>query len=138
MIARMFSQTTPAMRAARVAGQQVRFASGLPVPPKIATPKSLSGGAGSSNTDAVVSFYKALPKGAEPAKRSRGIKAKYFDGDNASGKPIIATIAVLMLLGYTIEYNGHLSTYSSRVWLTYRAPQECASLAVLRGRRDTA
>lgn len=127
MIARAFSQTTPAARAMRVAGQQVRHSSGLPIPPKIATPKSV-GGSGASNTDAVVSFYKALPKGPEPEKRSMGIKANYFDGKNASGKPLVATIAVLMLIGYTIEYNGHLSMLT--VYADHRAPQERAPLGV--------
>ena len=59
----------------------------------------------------MVDFYKALPKGPEPEKRVTGIKAKYFDGKNASGKPLVATIAALMLFGYALEYNGHLSMY---------------------------
>lgn len=111
MIARAFSPSTNATRAVRVAGQQVRYASNLPIPPKIATPKSVGSGSTGSNTDAVVDFYKALPKGPEPEKRATGFKAKYFDGNNASGKPIVAAIAGLMLFGYTLEYNGHLSTY---------------------------
>lgn len=110
MIARVPQQT----RMLRVAGQQVRLASGLPVPPKIATPKSVSGGASSSsNTEAVVNFYKALPKGPAPAPRATSIKAKYFDGENASGKPILAVIGVLMLVGYTLEYNGHLKYHKN-------------------------
>ena len=113
MIARAFSQRTQAARSMRAAGQQVRCASGLPVPPKIATPKSVSntGSNTSSNTEAVVNFYKALPKGPEPQKRMTGIKDKYFDGNNASGKPIVWTIGVLMVFGYVLEYNGHLSAY---------------------------
>lgn len=58
---------------------------------------------------AVVDFYKSLPKGQASAKRGGGIKARFFDGKNASGAPILFTIGTLMLLGYTIEYNGHLS-----------------------------
>ncbi|WFD36553.1 ATP synthase f chain, mitochondrial precursor [Malassezia cuniculi] len=110
MIARIPQQT----RMLRVAGQQVRHASGLPIPPKIATPKSVSGGSGtSSSTEAVVNFYKSLPKGPAPEKRAVGIKAKYFDGKNASGKPILATIGALLLIGYTIEYNGHLKYHKN-------------------------
>jgi len=60
---------------------------------------------------AVVDFYKSLPKGDAPSKRGGGLKARFFDGKNASGGPILATIGGLMLLGYTIEYNGHLSEY---------------------------
>ncbi|KOS15478.1 hypothetical protein Malapachy_2548 [Malassezia pachydermatis] len=112
MFARAFSQQTKAARAMRVAGQQVRHSSNLPIPPKIATPKSVSSPSG-SNTDAVVSFYKALPKGSEPEKRATGIKAKYFDGKNASGKPLVWTIAGLMLFGYTLEYNGHLKHHKN-------------------------
>lgn len=111
MIARAFSKMTPAARSMRVGGQQVRNASGLPIPPKIATPKSVGTSSSGKNTDAVVSFYKALPKGSEPERRSSGIKGAYFDGKNASGKPIVAVIAALMIFGYTLEYNGHLSTY---------------------------
>lgn len=113
MIARAFSKMTPAARSLRVGGQQVRNASGLPIPPKIATPKSVGSSGSGANTDAVVSFYKALPKGNEPEKRASGIKGKYFDGNNASGKPIIGVIAALMIGGYTLEYNGHLSTYAN-------------------------
>ncbi|WFD32177.1 ATP synthase f chain, mitochondrial precursor [Malassezia sp. CBS 17886] len=108
MIARAFSQTTQAARAVRAGGQQVRCASGLPIPPKIATPQSVAGGESGSNTDSVVGFYKALPKASEPEMRSSGIKERYFNGKNASGKPIVATIGLLMLVGYTLEYNGHL------------------------------
>ena len=39
-------------------------------------------------------------------------KAKYFDGKHASAKPLVWTIAGLMLFGYTLEYNGHLSMYA--------------------------
>lgn len=128
MIARAFSKMTPAARSMRMAGQQVRHASGLPIPPKIATPKSVGNSSSSSNTDAVVSFYKALPKGPEPEKRSGGIKGAYFDGKNASGKPIIGVIAALMIGGYILEYNGHLSTCRD---LTCRVPQERAPLDTL-------
>lgn len=109
MIARV-SPSLKAARAVRAAPSTVRSYSNLPIPPKIATPKSVAGGPGGSNTDAVVSFYKSLPKGDAPASRSSGFKAKYFDGKNASGKPLVWTIAALMLFGYTLEYNGHLST----------------------------
>lgn len=55
----------------------VRHASNLPIPPKIATPKSVQGPAGgdSSRMESVVAFYKSLPKGAAP-KRSGGIKGR--------------------------------------------------------------
>lgn len=112
MIARAFSPSNRAAHTLRVARQQVRFNSNLPIPPKIATPKSVQG-ENAANTEAVVSFYKALPKGSEPAARESGIKGKLFDGKNASGKPIVWTIGFLILFGYTLEYNGHLSTCTS-------------------------
>lgn len=133
MIARAFSPMNKAGRMMRVAGQQVRFNSNLPIPPKIATPKSVQG-ENAANTEAVVNFYKALPKGSEPERRATGIKAKYFDGKNASGKPLLWVIAGLMLFGYTLEYNGHLSTLArcarGLTNIAHRAPQECAPLSV--------
>lgn len=87
----------------------VRNNSSLPIPPKIATPKSAQGPGGSSERmESVVGFYKALPKGEAPQKRGGGIKARYFDGNNASGKPIVATLFTLFLIGYSIDYATHL------------------------------
>lgn len=101
--------TTSAARSARTVGQ-VRFASSLPVPPKVATPSTLSGpGGDSARMESVVNFYKSLPKGPAPKRRGGGIKDRYFDGKNASGAPIVATIGSLLLLGYTIDYHMHLS-----------------------------
>lgn len=56
----------------------VRYASNLPIPPKVATPQSVQGPAGgdSARMSAVVDFYKSLPKGQAPAKRGGGIKAR--------------------------------------------------------------
>ncbi len=73
---------------------------GLPIPPKIATPQSVKGPGGSSaRMDAVVGFYKSLPKGEAKKRSGSGIRARYFDGANASGKPIVATMVVLFLIG---------------------------------------
>ncbi|UZJ51231.1 hypothetical protein CBS101457_000551 [Exobasidium rhododendri] len=91
-----------------------RFASGLPIPPKIATPKSVQGPPGGDSTrmESVVSFYKSLPKGSASAKKGGGIKARYFDGANASGKPIIAAIATFILIGYSLEHQ-HLKHHKN-------------------------
>ncbi|KAF8340816.1 mitochondrial F1-F0 ATP synthase subunit F of fungi-domain-containing protein [Amanita rubescens] len=78
--------------------------SGL-VPPKIATPKLVSGDAG-SGLGPLVDFYSKLPKG-QAAPRVGGIKGRYFTGANASGKPLVAVIVGLFLIGYTIDYNKH-------------------------------
>ncbi|KAF4621855.1 hypothetical protein D9613_012099 [Agrocybe pediades] len=81
------------------------------VPPKIATPKLVSGGSG-AGLGPLVNFYSKLPKGNSTA-RVGGIKGRYFSGDNASGKPIVALITSLFLIGYTIDYNMHLKHHKN-------------------------
>ena len=34
-----------------------------------------------------------------------GVKARYFNGRNASGKPLVALIGGMLLLGYSLHYN---------------------------------
>lgn len=125
----MFARSIPrnlglSAQTARMGG--VRYNSSLPIPPKIATPQSVKGPGGSSaRMDAVVDFYKSLPKGDAPQRRG-GLKGRYFDGKNASGKPIVATLCSLLLIGYTLDYMTHLrkspffSVSVSRSMLTLR------------------
>ncbi|PPR06041.1 hypothetical protein CVT26_007487 [Gymnopilus dilepis] len=75
------------------------------IPPKIATPKLVSGGSGAGLAP-LVDFYSKLPKGSAPA-RPTGIKGRYFSGSNASGKPLVALIVGLFAIGYTLDYNQH-------------------------------
>lgn len=42
----------------------------------------------------VVSFYKALPRG--PAPKATGYKAKYIDGKDVSGMPMLHLIGGLL------------------------------------------
>ena len=49
--------------------------------------------------DAVVNFYKSLPKGQAQKRSGGGIKARFFDGENASGAPIVVTMFSLFLIG---------------------------------------
>ncbi|KAF4589991.1 ATP synthase f chain, mitochondrial precursor [Pleurotus pulmonarius] len=84
------------------------------IPPKIASPGLLSGGSG-DGLSPLVNFYSKLPKGPAPASTGRGLKAKFFSGSNASGAPIVATIFGIFALGYTIDYQMHLSTHSCRL-----------------------
>lgn len=60
----------------------------------------------------VVQFYKSLPQGAAPAYKPSGpigkYKAKYFDGDNASGKPLLHLALFVLGMGYSMEYYFHL------------------------------
>ncbi|TKY86387.1 hypothetical protein EX895_004536 [Sporisorium graminicola] len=105
----MFARTALRQQPALFRMGGVRAQSTLPIPPKIATPKSAQGPGGSSaRMESVVGFYKSLPKGDAPQKRGGGIKARYFDGKNASGKPIVATLFTLFLIGYSIDYATHL------------------------------
>ena len=67
-----------------------------------------SGGSGEGLAP-LVEFYSKLPKGSAPARASSGIKARYFEGANASGKPLAFTILALLGLGYTIDYNSAFS-----------------------------
>ncbi|KZO96789.1 hypothetical protein CALVIDRAFT_563438 [Calocera viscosa TUFC12733] len=83
------------------------------VPPKVASPSSVTGGSVGEQMATVVDFYSKLPKGAAPPMSS-GIKAKYWDGKNASVVPIYGTIAGLMLFGYTLDYFMHLRHHKNK------------------------
>ncbi|PFH53316.1 hypothetical protein AMATHDRAFT_73505 [Amanita thiersii Skay4041] len=74
------------------------------VPPKIATPRLVSGESG-SGLGPLVEFYSKLPKGQATARVS-GIKGRFFNGANASGKPLVAVIVGLFLVGYTVDYHS--------------------------------
>ncbi|KAF8652500.1 hypothetical protein AX16_004373 [Volvariella volvacea WC 439] len=89
-----------------------RSLSGL-VPPKIATPRLVSGGSGAGLTP-LVDFYSKLPKGtAGTTARVGGIKGKWFNGANASGAPIVAVIVSIFAVSYTIDYNMHLKHHKN-------------------------
>ncbi|CAO1624112.1 unnamed protein product [Parajaminaea phylloscopi] len=89
-------------------GVQVRLNSSLPVPPKIATPKSVQGPGGSSaRMEEVVSFYKALPKGPTAVK-----KGPFTNPGN--GKPLVIGIGALLLGAYTLDYMNHLRYHKNR------------------------
>ncbi|GHJ89923.1 hypothetical protein NliqN6_6325 [Naganishia liquefaciens] len=91
-----------------------RRALGSLIPPKIASPAAVSSGGTSTRTQSVISFYSKLPKGPEPAaQKSTGLRGKYFEGPNASGAPILATIFILFGIGYTIDYNMHLKHHKN-------------------------
>ncbi|RSH85835.1 ATP synthase f chain, mitochondrial precursor [Apiotrichum porosum] len=90
-----------------------RSLSGL-IPPKIATPGALSSGSTSARTQSVVDFYSKLPKGPIPASEQvGGVRGKFFEGKNASGKPLLATIFILFGIGYTIDYQMHLKHHKN-------------------------
>jgi len=82
------------------------------VPPKIATPRLVSGGSG-AGLGPLVDFYSKLPKG-HATSTVGGLKARFFDGRNASGIPLVSLIGGLFLIGYTIDYNMHLKHHKNR------------------------
>jgi hypothetical protein len=53
-----------------------------------------------------VSFYSKLPKGPAPAPSALSLKARLFDGKNASGAPLVAGLVGIFLLGYTLDYQS--------------------------------
>ncbi|KAH9982039.1 mitochondrial F1-F0 ATP synthase subunit F of fungi-domain-containing protein [Lactifluus volemus] len=90
-----------------------RQLSGL-VPPKIASPSILSAGKGADLTP-LVAFYSKLPKGPASEPAIRGIKARYFNGKNASASPIVVTFLAIFGLGYTIDYQSTLPPSLSHI-----------------------
>ncbi|KAI0707527.1 ATP17, subunit F of the F0 sector of mitochondrial F1F0 ATP synthase [Cerioporus squamosus] len=82
------------------------------VPPKIASPSILSSGSG-AGLGPLVNFYSKLPKGPSPSTASGGIKARYFNGKNASAAPVLFTILAIFGLGYTIDYQMHLKHHKN-------------------------
>src|SRR6266851_4167456 len=54
----------------------------------------------------LVAFYSKLPKGPASEPAVSGIKARYFNGKNASASPIVFTVLALFGLGYTLDYQS--------------------------------
>ncbi|KAJ1858144.1 ATP synthase f chain, mitochondrial precursor [Coemansia sp. RSA 1822] len=64
----------------------------------------------------VVSLYRNLPKGqAEPQAVGRGpfsrYYARYIQGKNASGAPILHFIGIMLVGGYSLHYCMHLKDH---------------------------
>lgn len=64
-----------------------------------------SGGSGEGLAP-LVNFYSKLPKGPAPASGFGGIKARFFNGKNASALPLWGTIFGIFAFGYTIDYQS--------------------------------
>ncbi|KZL71607.1 hypothetical protein CT0861_09932 [Colletotrichum tofieldiae] len=60
----------------------------------------------------VVNFYEKLPRGPAPETKATGIlgryAAKHFSGKNASAKPIVHALGLLLVIGYAQNYYFHL------------------------------
>ncbi|EMD39466.1 hypothetical protein CERSUDRAFT_80845, partial [Gelatoporia subvermispora B] len=90
----------------------IRRSLGGLVPPKVASPSLLSSGQGAGLAP-LVNFYSRLPKGPAPQPAVRGIKERFFNGKNASGVPLLATILGIFAIGYTIDYQMHLKHHKN-------------------------
>ncbi|CDR37340.1 CYFA0S01e09780g1_1 [Cyberlindnera fabianii] len=82
------------------------------IPPKIASAKNIGSNPAAKRLASVVEFYKALPQGPAPQVKPTGLigryKEKYFNGDNATGKPLLHLSAFVLIFGYSLEYYFHL------------------------------
>ncbi|KAF8266645.1 mitochondrial F1-F0 ATP synthase subunit F of fungi-domain-containing protein [Lactarius quietus] len=63
--------------------------------------------------ESLVAFYSKLPKGPATESTGLGIKARYFNGKNASASPIVVTVLAIFGLGYTIDYQMHLKHHKN-------------------------
>ncbi|KAF9034708.1 hypothetical protein BDZ89DRAFT_506232 [Hymenopellis radicata] len=88
----------------------IRRSLGGLVPPKIATPRLVSGGSG-EGLGPLVEFYSKLPKGNAAPKT--GLKARFANGDNASGTPYVLGILTIFGIGYTLDYQMHLKHHKN-------------------------
>ncbi|KAI1078212.1 mitochondrial F1-F0 ATP synthase subunit F of fungi-domain-containing protein [Whalleya microplaca] len=81
------------------------------IPPKVASPNAIGANPDALRMKRVVNFYEKLPRGPAPEIKATGIlgryQAKHF-GKNASGKPIIHAIGLLLVMGYPLTYYFHL------------------------------
>ncbi|KAF3024847.1 hypothetical protein G7054_g10862 [Neopestalotiopsis clavispora] len=82
------------------------------IPPKVASPSAIGAAPDAVRMKRVVNFYEKLPRGAAPKVEPKGLFGRYqykhFGGDNASGKPIIHAIGLILVIGYPITYYFHL------------------------------
>ncbi|KAJ5195273.1 uncharacterized protein N7498_008711 [Penicillium cinerascens] len=82
------------------------------IPPKIASPNAIGAAQDAARMERVVNFYAGLPRGPAPQTKATGLigryQARYFNGKNASGVPLVHAIGGILILGYSMEYYFHL------------------------------
>ncbi|KAJ5699917.1 hypothetical protein N7455_011813 [Penicillium solitum] len=82
------------------------------IPPKVASPNAIGAAQDAARMERVVTFYAGLPRGPAAAVKPTGLigryQARYFNGKNASGVPLIHAIGGILILGYSMEYYFHL------------------------------
>ncbi|KAI2472436.1 mitochondrial F1F0 ATP synthase subunit F Atp17 [Annulohypoxylon bovei var. microspora] len=81
------------------------------IPPKVASPSAIGSAPDAVRMKRVVSFYEKLPRGPAPEIKGTGLlgryQAKHF-GKNATAKPIIHAIGLILVTGYPMAYYFHL------------------------------
>ncbi|KAJ6612438.1 mitochondrial F1-F0 ATP synthase subunit F of fungi-domain-containing protein [Mycena sp. CBHHK59/15] len=94
------------------------------VPPKIATPKIVSGDS-SGPLGPLVAFYSKLPKGPAPAPAMCGLKGRWFRGKNASAAPVLGLIGGCSSSGTRsttrVRYPPPSTPLSVRLLMAWRA-----------------
>ncbi|GMM53210.1 F1F0 ATP synthase subunit F [Starmerella bacillaris] len=80
------------------------------IPPKIASPSSVSTGKGMGNMTRVINFYQNLPRGKAPAVVPKTFSEKYYQKYIAtnSSKPLVHFILFFLTTGYSLDYYFHL------------------------------
>ncbi|KIM30747.1 hypothetical protein M408DRAFT_65571, partial [Serendipita vermifera MAFF 305830] len=68
---------------------------------------------GGASLKPLVDFYSKLPKGPHPVTSGWGMKARFFNGKNANGTPVVLLIAGIFLTGYTLDYQNHLKHHKN-------------------------
>ncbi|EED21973.1 mitochondrial F1F0 ATP synthase subunit F (Atp17), putative [Talaromyces stipitatus ATCC 10500] len=80
-------------------------------------PKAIGAAQDAARMERVVGFYAGLPRGPAPAPKPSGFleryQARYFNGKNASGMPLVHVIGTMLVVGYSMEYYFHLRKFAS-------------------------
>ena len=93
-----------------------RFSTKYPIPPALSVKQAGTSAVQGARFAKLVDFHQRIPKGPRvdpvPTSLAGKYKAKYFE--TGSPAPILHVILALGLIGYTIDYNLHLSEYLHR------------------------
>ena len=93
-----------------------RFSTKSLIPPALSVKQAGTSAVQGVRFAKLVDFYQKIPKGPRvdpvPTSLAGKYKAKYFE--TGSPAPILHVILALGLVGYTIDYNLHLSEYFHR------------------------
>ncbi|KAI1757193.1 mitochondrial F1-F0 ATP synthase subunit F of fungi-domain-containing protein [Xylaria castorea] len=88
------------------------------IPPKVASPNAIGAAPDAVRMKRVVNFYNKLPRGPAPEINATGLIARYqakHFGKNATAKPIIHAIALILVVGYPMTYYFHLRHHKNNI-----------------------